>query len=156
MLESMLKIKYIVPFGFFKGRLKCSNTDVHYEYMQSAYQDHGRVWLCLAAHCSQDAFSFLTLSLFLPKRVWSSSDIFCETPTFNMLYLKVMYSWNVEMTLQSFVLFLYILVMHLEFLEQLANRVALCDAAWVRCSNVTVHKGATVSSPKQKWVIKPS
>lgn len=67
MPESMLKMKYIVLFGFFYGRLKCSNTDVQYAYMQPVSQDHGRVWLCLAAHCSQDAFSFLIFSLFLPK-----------------------------------------------------------------------------------------
>lgn len=151
MPESMLKMRYIVLFGFFYGRLKCSNTDVQYAYMQPVSQDHGRVWLCLAAHCSQDAFSFLIFSLFPAKRVYSDLVViyFVKLLHVTCSTLKlVMYSWNMEMALQNFVLFLYIFVMHLEFLEQRANRVALRDAALVRCSNVDVHLGAQ----DKKWV----
>lgn len=55
----------------------------------------GRVWLCLAARCSQDAFNFLFFTLDLAKTsgYWqesSSDDIFCAIPTWhNMKYLNV-------------------------------------------------------------------
>lgn len=154
MPESMLKMKYIVLFGFFYGRLKCSNTDVQYAYMQPVSQDHGRVWLCLAAHCSQDAFSFLIFSLFLPKESDLVVIYFVKHQHVTCSTLKlVMYSWNVEMALQNFVLFPVYPSYAPWDLEQWVNRLALHDAASVRC-NVGVHKGATVSSSRQKWVLK--
>lgn len=59
MLESMLKMKFTV--WLFMGGSK----------------DRGRVWLCLAAHCSQDAFNFLIFSLALPKTsgYWQESTL---------------------------------------------------------------------------------
>lgn len=52
-----------------------------------------RVWLCLAASCSQDAFDFLFFTIDLAKTSghWHecSSDRFCENPTCNMKYLNV-------------------------------------------------------------------
>lgn len=111
---------YIYCMAFY-GRLNCSNTDVQYAYMQPVSKDHGRVRLCLAAHCSQDAFNFLIFSLALPKisGYWQESDLvviyFVKILHVTCSTLKlVLYSLNVEMALQNFVLFMYILVMHLE------------------------------------------
>lgn len=80
----------------------------------------GRVWLCLAARCSQDAFNFLFFTLDLAKTsdYWqeSSSDIYFVQILHDATWstLKFMYSWNVGMALQNFVLLMCILVMHLE------------------------------------------
>lgn len=88
MLKSMLRIKFTVWLLWEAELLKYRCTVRMYAYMQPVSNDHGRVWLCFAAHCSQDAFNFLIFSLALPKTsgYWqeSSSDIFCENPTCNM------------------------------------------------------------------------
>lgn len=52
-----------------------------------------RVWLCLAASCSQDAFDFLIFTIDLAKTSghWHecSSDRFCDYPSCMMKYLNV-------------------------------------------------------------------
>lgn len=74
----MMRVEFY--FMVFNGRLNCSNTDGQYAYMQPVSKGSGRVWLCLAARCSQDAFSFLFFTLDLAKTsgYWreSSSDIY--------------------------------------------------------------------------------
>lgn len=132
----------------FYGRLNCSNTDVQYAYMQPISNDRGRVRLCLAAHCSQDAFNFLIFSLALPTtsgllaRVYSDLVViyFVQILHVTCSTLRlVMYSWNVEMALQNFVLFCVYPRYSPWDLENWANRVALHDAALVKRSNGGVH-----------------
>lgn len=105
----------------------------------------GRVWLCLEARCSQDAFNFLFFTLDLAKTsgYWqeSSSDIYFVQILHDVTWstLKFMYSWNVGTALQNFVLLMCILVMHLEIskkTQKRANGAASHDAALNRCSNV--------------------
>lgn len=76
---------------------------------------------CALQHIAQDALCFLIFTSFLPKTsgYWQDSYLvviyFVKTLHVTCSTLKlVMYSWNVEMVLQNFVLFVYILVMHLE------------------------------------------
>lgn len=97
-----------------------------------------RVWLCLAASCSQDAFLFFTIDLAKTSDHWHecSSDRFCENPTCNIKYLNVMYSRNGGTALQNFVLLMFIFVMHLSISKTQAVGVAPHDAAVDRCSNV--------------------
>lgn len=55
-------IKYVIL-------LKGCTVQIDFEkgYIQPVSKGQEGVWLCLAAHCSQDAFNFLTVCLALPK-----------------------------------------------------------------------------------------
>ena len=148
-------------YGFYE-RLNCSYTDVQYAYMHLDSRDRGSVWLCLAAHCSQDAFNFLVWSLSLPKTsgYWQESNLvviyFVKILHVTCSTLKlVMYSWTVEMALQNFVLFCVYPRYAAWDLENWANRMALRDAALVRWSNVGVHKGAHAAQNKYDCLICP-
>lgn len=98
-----------------------------------------RVWLCLAASCSQDAFLFFIINLAKTSGHWHecSSDRFWENPTCNMKYLNVdvQLKWRNGIE-KNFVLLMFILVKHLSISKARAVGVSPHDAAVHRCSNV--------------------
>lgn len=105
----------------------------------------GRVWLCLAARCSQDAFSFLFFTLDLAKTsgYWqeSSSDIYfvqiLHDVTWSTLKFIVQLKCRdgIAKLCTSYVYSCYA-PWNLQKQKKRANGAASHDAALNRCSNV--------------------
>lgn len=117
---------------------------IHAASLQGS-KDHERVWLCLAAHCSQDAFCFLSFSLFLPK----TSGYWQDSYLVVIYFVKILHvtcsnpkSVNVQLKrgdgiakLCTFCVYSCYAPWHW---ENWANRVALHDAALVMLVSIRV------------------